>query len=62
MQMRSWITTEKDLKDMVDKDYNHPSVIMYSTGNEVSETAQKKELPLLKPLQTDCMSWIPPVR
>lgn len=28
-----------DLKAIVDKDYNHPSVIMYSTGNEVSETA-----------------------
>lgn len=36
----------KDLKDMVDKDYNHPSVIMYSTGNEVSETAQKKGIRL----------------
>lgn len=33
---------KKDLRDLVDKDYNHPSVIMYSTGNEVSETAQKK--------------------
>ena len=33
---------DKDLKDMVDKDYNHPCVVMYSTGNEVSETAQKK--------------------
>ncbi len=33
---------DKDLKEIVDKDYNHPSVIMYSTGNEVSETAQKK--------------------
>lgn len=33
---------KKDLRDMVDKDYNHPSVIMYSAGNEVSETAQKK--------------------
>ena len=33
---------KQDLKDMVDKDYNHPSVIMYSTGNEVAETAQKK--------------------
>ncbi len=32
----------QDLKDIVDKDYNHPSVIMYSTGNEVSETAQPK--------------------
>ncbi len=38
----------KDLKDMVDKDYNHPSVIMYSTGNEVSETAQKKGIALTK--------------
>ncbi len=33
---------DKDLKEIVDKDYNHPSVILYSTGNEVSETAQKK--------------------
>ncbi len=33
---------KQDLKDMVEKDYNHPSVVMYSTGNEVSETAQKK--------------------
>ncbi|MGN1139721.1 MAG: glycoside hydrolase family 2 protein, partial [Oliverpabstia sp.] len=31
-----------DLKDIVAKDYNHPSVVLYSTGNEVSETAQKK--------------------
>lgn len=31
-----------DLREMVDKDYNHPSVIMYSTGNEVSETATPK--------------------
>lgn len=36
----------QDLKDMVEKDYNHPSVIMYSTGNEVSETAQKKGIRL----------------
>ena len=33
---------KQDLKDMVEKDYNHPCVIMYSTGNEVAETAQKK--------------------
>ena len=31
-----------DLKAMVDKDFNHPSVIMYSIGNEVSETASQK--------------------
>ena len=24
-----------DIADLVAKDYNHPSVIMYSTGNEV---------------------------
>lgn len=39
---------QQDLKDMVDKDYNHPSVIMYSTGNEVSETAQKRGIELTK--------------
>lgn len=33
---------KQDLKDMVDKDYNHPSVIMYSTGNEVAETSEKR--------------------
>ena len=36
----------QDLKDMVDKDYNHPCVIMYSTGNEVAETAQKRGVQL----------------
>lgn len=37
---------KQDLKDMVEKDYNHPCVIMYSTGNEVSETAQKRGIEL----------------
>lgn len=36
----------EDLKAIVAKDYNHPSVVMYSTGNEVSETAQKKGIGL----------------
>ncbi|MGL5260203.1 MAG: DUF4982 domain-containing protein, partial [Lachnospiraceae bacterium] len=35
-----------DLKRLVDKDYNHPCVVMYSTGNEVAETAQKKGIEL----------------
>ncbi|BAM48408.1 glycoside hydrolase family 2 TIM barrel-domain containing protein [Amphibacillus xylanus] len=39
---------QQDLKDMVDKNYNHPSVIMYSTGNEVSETAQKRGIDYTK--------------
>lgn len=37
---------QKDLQDMVDKDFNHPCVILYSTGNEVSETAQEKGIAL----------------
>ena len=39
---------KQDMKDMVDKDYNHPCVIMYSTGNEVAETAQPKGIALQK--------------
>lgn len=39
---------KQDLKDMVNKDYNHPSVVLYSTGNEVSETAQKRGIALTK--------------
>ena len=39
-ELKDW--WKQDLKDMVEKDFNHPSVIMYSTGNEVAETAQKK--------------------
>lgn len=35
-----------DLRSMVNKDYNHPSVVMYSTGNEVSETAQPRGIGL----------------
>lgn len=31
-----------DLTTMVEKDVNHPCVIMYSIGNEVSETASEK--------------------
>lgn len=35
---RNW---EEDLINLVDKDYNHPSVIMYSIGNEIPETGNK---------------------
>lgn len=42
--MQDW--WKEDIRDMVEKDFNHPSVIMYSTGNEVSETAQKKGIEL----------------
>lgn len=33
---------QNDLRAMVEKDVNHPSVILYSVGNEVSETATQK--------------------
>lgn len=39
---------QEDLKDMVNKDFNHPSVIMYSTGNEVGESAAKDGIKLNK--------------
>ncbi len=35
---------EKDTAAMVERDYNHPSVIMYSIGNEVAEPAEEKGL------------------
>ena len=37
---------KKDLCSLVDKDYNHPCVILYSTGNEVAESAQEKGIQL----------------
>ena len=33
---------EYDIRSMVDKDYNHPSVIMYSIGNEVTEPSDNE--------------------
>lgn len=37
---------EQDLADMVDKDFNHPCVALYSIGNEVAETSQPKGIAL----------------
>lgn len=51
----------KDLTDMVEKDYNHPCVIMYSTGNEVSETAQPKGIALTKEM-TEFLHGLDPAR
>lgn len=41
----------QDLKDMVDKDYNHPCVVLYSLGNEVTETAEKAGVELYRRMQ-----------
>ncbi|MEE1109614.1 MAG: glycoside hydrolase family 2 TIM barrel-domain containing protein, partial [Lachnospiraceae bacterium] len=49
--LKNW---KDDLAALVEKDYNHPSVIMYSTGNEVAESAQKKGIDL----QTQFTSYL----
>lgn len=38
----------EDIRSMVERDFNHPSVILYSIGNEVSEPAQEKGVKLAK--------------
>ena len=47
-----WFESEwkNDLAAMVESSRNHPSVIMYSTGNEVSETATDKGVQVCKML------------
>ena len=39
---------KRDLESLVRKDYSHPSVILYSTGNEVAESAQARGIQLQK--------------
>lgn len=52
---------KKDLTQLVEKDYNHPCVIMYSTGNEVSETAQPRGISLTREM-TDFLHKLDPSR
>lgn len=35
---------EEDIERMVNKDYNHPSVILYSIGNEIIETGNRLDV------------------
>ena len=51
----------QDLKDMAEKDFDHPSVILYSTGNEVAETAQKRGIALAKEM-TEYLHGLDPTR
>lgn len=46
---------------MVRKDRSHPSVVLYSTGNEVSETAQPKGIALTQAM-TDHLHGLDPTR
>lgn len=39
---------KEDIRAMVERDFNHPSVILYSIGNEVSEPAQEKGVRLAR--------------
>ncbi|MDR1219665.1 MAG: DUF4982 domain-containing protein [Treponema sp.] len=39
---------KEDIKSLVDHDFNHPSVIMYSIGNEVSEPGKEKGVALAR--------------
>ena len=52
---------KQDLKDMVEKDFNHPCVIIYSTGNEVAETAQEKGIALQREF-TEYLHQLDPTR
>lgn len=45
-----------DISTMIKRDYNHPSVIMYSIGNEISEPYDKKGLDFADKLITLCKS------
>lgn len=45
---------EKDLTAMVQKDFSHPSVIMYSIGNEVTETKEESGIHYTKAMTDLC--------
>ena len=54
-------TYRHDIKSLVEKDYNHPCVVMYSSGNEVSETSQARGIEFTKVL-TDYFHACDPTR
>lgn len=45
---------EEDVRTMVAKDFNHPSVILYSIGNEVNEPAQREGVEMAEKLVKLC--------
>ncbi|WP_119844430.1 beta-galactosidase GalB [Reichenbachiella sp. MSK19-1] len=45
---------ERDLRDMIKRDRNHPSVVMWSIGNEILEQSQKDGWKLTKHLSAIC--------
>ncbi len=51
----------QDIADMVAKDKAHPCVVLYSTGNEVSETAEERGIKLAGEM-TDLLHSLDPTR
>lgn len=51
----------EDLRSMVEKDVNHPSVVLYSLGNEVTETAEKRGVELAAGMR-DLLHELDPTR
>ena len=51
----------EDLRSMVEKDVNHPSVILYSMGNEVTETAEQRGVKLAAEMR-DLLHTLDPTR
>lgn len=47
----------EDLASMIKKDFNHPSVIAYSLGNEITEVAYSKGLNVLKEMTNICHAF-----
>ncbi len=50
---------ERDITDMIEKDFNHPSVVMYSLGNEVAETGQAKGIEFFRKMRAVCKKLDP---
>lgn len=47
---------EKDLKAMIQKDFNHPCVIIYSIGNEIADTGSIEGAKISRMLSSFCHS------
>ena len=58
---RTWADRHEDLKAMIRRDANHPSIILWSVGNEVSHQFSEKFYAYLKEL-TEAVRTLDPTR